>query len=63
MFDYNQIKYEVEMTLCDYIDDYDMDAIMQDLASIEDENGDQISSIDDLESDEYWSIVERNERR
>lgn len=63
MFCYDDIKNEVITSLGDYVDDYNVDDIIFDLSYYQDENGEQISSIDDLESDEYWNVVESNERR
>lgn len=63
MFCYDDIKNEVITSLGAYVDDYNVDDIVVDLSYYQDENGEQISSIDDLESDEYWNVVESNERR
>lgn len=63
MFCYDDIKNEVITSLGDYVDDYNVDDIVVDLSYYQDENGEQISSIDDMESDEYWNVVESNERR
>lgn len=63
MFCYDDIKNEVITSLGDYVDDYNVDDIIFDLSYYQDENGEQISSIDDMESDEYWNVVESNERR
>ena len=63
MFCYDDIKNEVITSLGDYVDDYNVNDIVVDLSYYQDENGEQISSIDDMESDEYWNVVESNERR
>lgn len=63
MFCYDDIKNEVITSLGDYVDDYNVDDIIFDLSYYQDENGEQISSIYDMESDEYWNVVESNERR
>lgn len=61
MFDYNNIKQEVETALGEFVDDYDVDSIVQDLSYYTTEDGEMIRSIDDLDSDDFWSIVERND--
>lgn len=63
MFCYDDIKNEVITSLGAYVGDYNVDDIVVDLSYYQDENGEQISSIDDMESDEYWNVVESNERR
>lgn len=49
-----EIKAQVRTTLGDHVADFNVDAIVDDLAS---SNGDAMS-VDDFESESYWAIVE-----
>lgn len=50
------IAHQVSLTLGDHTEDYDIDAIVTDLG----EAGVK-SSVDDVDSDTYWAIVERHD--
>ncbi|KPC69073.1 hypothetical protein ADL27_54910 [Streptomyces sp. NRRL F-6602] len=51
----SDIAHQVSITLGDHADDFDIDAIVDDLAAAHD--GD-LNSVDDLDSQSYWAIVE-----
>lgn len=51
------IAYAVGTTLNGHIDDYDIDAIVEDIV---DTYG-YVNSIDDIDTDEYWALVERHD--
>jgi hypothetical protein len=50
------IAHQVSLTLGDYTDSFDLDAILDDLAEAGAE-----SSVDDISSDTYWAIIERHD--
>lgn len=50
------IAHQISLTLADSIDSFDMDAILDDLA----EAG-VTDSVDDIDSDTYWEIVNRHD--
>jgi len=52
------IAHQVSTTLGDHADDYDIDAIVDDLIAAHD--GD-LTSIDDFDSQSYWAIVETHD--
>lgn len=52
----NDIAHAVSTTLGDHIDDYDIDAIVQEIV---DTHG--LVSIDDIDTDEYWALIERHD--
>lgn len=52
------IAYAVSTTLGDHIDDYDIDAIVEEIRL---EYG-AIGSIDDVPTDAYWKIVEKHDK-
>jgi hypothetical protein len=51
------IAHQVSLTLGDHADDYDIDAIVNDLAEAGVE-----SSVDDVDSDTYWGVVRKYDR-
>lgn len=51
------IAHQVSTTLGDHIEDFDIDAIVDDLVE---ENG-TLSSIDDVDSAAYWATVEKHD--
>lgn len=52
------IAHQVSLTLGDHIEDFDIDAIVDDLIAAHD--GD-LNSIDDFNSQSYWAIVETHD--
>lgn len=52
----NDIAYQISTTLDDYADDYNIDAIVDE---IEKRHG--LVDIDSIDSTEYWEIVERHD--
>jgi hypothetical protein len=50
-----EIAHQVSLTLGDHADSFDMDGILDDLA----EAG--VTSVDDIDPDAYWKIVERHD--
>ncbi|KAF0646290.1 MULTISPECIES: hypothetical protein [Streptomyces] len=52
------LAYQVSLTLGDHIDDFDIDAIVEDL--IENHDG-PLNSIDDIEDTAYWAAVEKHD--
>ncbi|CAL9668061.1 hypothetical protein SUDANB145_07265 (plasmid) [Streptomyces sp. enrichment culture] len=52
------IAHQVSLTLGDHITDYDIDAIVDDLAAAHDG---ELNSIDDFDSQSYWAIVETHD--
>jgi hypothetical protein len=52
------IAHQVSTTLGDHADDYDIDAIVDDL--IANHDGD-LNSVDDFGSESYWAIVETHD--
>lgn len=57
MFDYATIKQQVIDYISEYEQDFDIDAIMDELRDVEPE----IASIDDLDQDDFTAIVERHD--
>ncbi|WP_228981408.1 hypothetical protein [Streptomyces sp. DH12] len=51
------LAYQVSLTLGDHIEDFDIDAIVDDL--IENHDG-PLNSIDDIEDTAYWATVEKH---
>jgi hypothetical protein len=51
-----EIAQQVSTTLGDFVDDYDMDAILDDLI-----DADVTDSIDDVDTTTYWEIVRRHD--
>lgn len=51
-----EIAYQVSLTLGDHAESFDMDGILDDLAKAGVE-----TSVDDIESDAYWAIVEQHD--
>ena len=56
--DRQRITAQVTTTLGDHADDFDVNAIVDDLVAAHD--GD-LSSIDDIETESYWAIVETHD--
>ena len=58
MFDYNTIKQQVidsiETDENNSVENYDLDNIMDELRNMD------VQSIDDIDPDTYWTIVENN---
>ena len=52
------IAHQVSTTLGDHIDDYDINAIVEDLIASHDGS---IKNIDDFDSQSYWAIVETHD--
>lgn len=52
------IAHQVSTTLGDHIDDFDIDAIVDDLIAAHDG---ELANIDDFESQSYWAIVETHD--
>jgi hypothetical protein len=50
----NEIADQVRVTLGDHVADFDVEAIVDDLAA---SNGEAMS-VDDFDSESYWAIVE-----
>lgn len=59
MFDYLKIKQETIWALGEGAEDFDVDAIVDEISYYTTEDGGPITTIDDLDSGEFWSIVER----
>ena len=57
MFDYEKICNEVEDYLCGRSEDYDMPAIMGALMDYKPGNGDCITSIDDVDPDDFTEML------
>ena len=57
MFDYEKIHNEVEDYLCGCSDDYDIDAIMNELMEYTVDDGYYIHSIDDVDPDDFTEIL------
>jgi hypothetical protein len=55
-----EIAYQVSTTLGDHVEDYDIDAIVDDLVKNYDGS---LASIDDFESESYWAIVESHDTK
>jgi hypothetical protein len=53
-----EIAEQVRTTLGDHVEDFDVDAIVEDLAQA---NGNALS-VDDFASESYWAIVETHDR-
>lgn len=51
-----ELAYAVSLTVDGFADDYDIDAIVDEIL----ETHGQVH-IDDIDSDEYWAIVERHD--
>lgn len=51
------LAYQVSLTLGDNAGDFDIEAIVADLMS-----GRLITSVDEIDSDTYWTIVNRHDR-
>lgn len=60
MFDYNDVKQQVidsiETDENNSAEGYDLDSIMDELRYMD------VQSIDDIDPDTYWDIIERNAR-
>ena len=58
MFDYNTIQQQVidsiETSENNIVESYDLDSIMDELRNMD------VQSIDDIDPDTYWTIVENN---
>ncbi|MFB4280873.1 hypothetical protein ACBJ59_36675 [Nonomuraea sp. MTCD27] len=52
------IAYAVSLTLDGHADDFDINAVVEEIG---DTYGWDIKSIDDIPSDEYWAIVEKHD--
>jgi hypothetical protein len=52
------IAHQVSTTLGDHADDYDIDAIVNDLI---DSHDGELNSVDDIDGDTYWAIVEKHD--
>jgi hypothetical protein len=52
------IAHQVSLTLGDHADDYDVEAIIDDLTEAHDG---PLNSIDDIDSETYWAIVEKHD--
>lgn len=62
VFDRNHIAYEVSIALSDYEDEYDVEGILDELSDVMTEQGEHITSIDQIESDDFWDIVAKHDR-
>ena len=61
MFDYEKIRNEVEDYLEGWYQYYDVPEIMAELREYKTETGDCISSIDDVDPDDFVSIIQSYE--
>lgn len=52
------IAHQVSLTLGDHAEDYNIDAIVDDLIAAHDG---KLTSIDDFDSQSYWAIVEAHD--
>lgn len=52
-----EIADQVRVTLGDHVADFDVDAIVEDLANADSD----ALSVDDFESESYWAIVETHD--
>ena len=57
MFDYNAIKQQVIDYLGEFVSDYDIDGIMDDLRFISRKWDTDVTSIDDFDSDEFQWVI------
>lgn len=61
MFDYNNIKQQVIDYAGEFADDFDIDAIVEDLRNVRLESG-HIESIDDVDIDDFMQTHDISER-
>jgi hypothetical protein len=54
----SELAHQVSLTLGDSAADYDIDAIVEDLIAAHDG---QLNTIDDIDSESYWAIVETHD--
>ncbi|GAA1011541.1 hypothetical protein ACFQWA_27905 [Streptomyces thermogriseus] len=55
---FQDLAYQVSLTLGDHADDYDIDGIVKDLLNVHDG---ELTSIDDVDSELYWDIVKKHD--
>lgn len=53
------IAHQISTTLGDHTEDFDIDAIVDDLINAHDGN---LTAVDDFDSESYWAIVETHHR-